>query len=704
MKKLITIFVLCYGFLLSAQNSENNSPRRSQNGEQLFNTPTGQPESRSVPIKSNLGVQNRNCTVSGVAISTTGTVPNYPTYSPPTTPVTCTPSAAFATGDSPWTGGGTTGVVVYNFSQPVSSVRVSYSAVNGVVDIGTISVNSSGVMTLSNPCGINVAGNVVTCNFGAAEYGDIGVTVSSTVPFTSITLVNTGGSSGFVGGEPCNFIIYNNCLAGTASPAFRSTFLTNRCPATSVNLNSLLPGNQPAGTQLTWHTGTPATLANMVSNPSAVGGGTYYAAFYDPNGNCFSPTTAINVSISRCISDLKIDKAVNVGSATAGTNVIFTITAANGGSSPATGVTVTDVLPSGYVLVSATPTVGTWTAPYWNVGNLAVGASATITIVATVQFSGNYSNTATIAGNQADPDFSNNTSTATIRVLIPFERIDAVDDDFRRLRINNCAGGTTPSVFSNDNINGASFLPSAVTVSLVAPLSIPGATIDANGVITIPPGTAPGSYTLNYNVCIVGGFSCDTAAVFLNIGSITIAAFNDDFQPFPISSSVGGQTPSVLTNDTYYPGVTVSLASSPIPGATIDQAGIITIPGGVAPGSYTFLYQLTDCRGNVVYAKADVLISRRVIIIDPDFPFDPIALKQVTIYPNPSNGQFTIDATGFEAKDVSVSIFNQMGRNVFENSSLKNQEKVDLSNLPKGIYFVTLTSGAESVQRKLVIE
>jgi hypothetical protein len=56
-------------------------------------------------------------------------------------------------------------------------------------------------------------------------------------------------------------------------------------------------------------------------------------------------------------------------------------------------------LSSGYTFVSATPSSGTWTAPNWS-SNLANGANATLTIVATVRATGAYGNTATITGNE----------------------------------------------------------------------------------------------------------------------------------------------------------------------------------------------------------------------------------------------------------------------------------------------------------------
>ena len=135
------------------------------------------------------------------------------------------------------------------------------------------------------------------------------------------------------------------------------------------------------------------------------------------------------------IADLAVSKSVNNSTAVVGSNVTFTITASNIGPDPASSVVVNDALPSGFTLVSATPSSGTsWSAPNWTIGNLAVGGTATLTIVATVKNGGYYANTATISGasTQMDPVLSNNSSTATVNVDSDADGIadiDDVDDD-----------------------------------------------------------------------------------------------------------------------------------------------------------------------------------------------------------------------------------------------------------------------------------
>jgi hypothetical protein len=147
-----------------------------------------------------------NCNNNGIAITVTGST--TATYSAPNSTLVCnTPVVAFS-GLGSWDGGSSTGFVRYTFSQAITCATVTYSAVNGGADIGKITVNGGGTVSLSNACGASISGNTLTCNLNS--YGNVTVKVSSTSPFTTITLTNTGGSSGWVQGNPCNFIL-NNC-------------------------------------------------------------------------------------------------------------------------------------------------------------------------------------------------------------------------------------------------------------------------------------------------------------------------------------------------------------------------------------------------------------------------------------------------------------------------------------------------------------
>ncbi len=114
------------------------------------------------------------------------------------------------------------------------------------------------------------------------------------------------------------------------------------------------------------------------------------------------------------LADLAIIKSVDEAAPSVGDQVTFTLTVTNHGPSDATGVLVNDELPDGYTFVSATPSVGNWTAPVWTIGDLASGDSATLSLLVTVNESGEYLNTATVSGDQEDPNPDNNTDDAVV--------------------------------------------------------------------------------------------------------------------------------------------------------------------------------------------------------------------------------------------------------------------------------------------------
>lgn len=612
-----------------------------------------------------------SCNVGGITV--TGYSTYNTTYLNPTNPAfSCLQPASYS-GSGLYTSGGN-GLITFSFSAPIVSAVFTFGVVNCFPspDALNVSVNSTGILNFSNSCGFNINGNQLTCNYPvdwsnvSQQYGDTSIKVSSTIPFTSITFSRTFNTlSGGVVSHPCNVSAITQCLAGNNAPALSTTSINNVCPNQNVNLSPISTSNQPMNTTLTWHSTTPANGSTVITNISSLGAGTYYAAFYDTTNNCYSPTTAVTANVNVCTSDLVVSKSVNNTNPTYNSNVTFTIKAKNNGTSPATGVIVTDNLPTGYTLISATPSVGTWSSPNWTIGNLANGSMASLSIVAKVGC-GNYQNTATITGNQIDPITSNNTSTVTINNPSPV--LTATNDDFGNTPIIVCAGGNTASVFNNDSISCNTVNSGTVTASLINNGGITGATINSNGIITVPANTPTASYLLTYKICQISNTSnCATANVKIVVQN-TINAINDDFTSTPINTTTGGTTASVLTNDSLNGGainaanITVSLVSSTsIPGATINNLGIINVPAGTAIGLYVLTYKITDnlCTLNFMTATVAVYVS------EPFIPTPPIsnsirANDDVKLIGVQSNGKIIISGAFTQYNNINKTCFARL--------------------------------------------
>jgi uncharacterized repeat protein (TIGR01451 family) len=123
----------------------------------------------------------------------------------------------------------------------------------------------------------------------------------------------------------------------------------------------------------------------------------------------------------QALVDLSVTKAGSPANQQLGTgNITWTIVVTNNGPDADTGVTVTDPMPGGNTFVSATATQGTCTGGAiltCNIGNMAAGASVTITLVTTPSVEGTQTNTVTVSGNRPETNTTNNTATATVNVF-----------------------------------------------------------------------------------------------------------------------------------------------------------------------------------------------------------------------------------------------------------------------------------------------
>ncbi len=83
-----------------------------------------------------------------------------------------------------------------------------------------------------------------------------------------------------------------------------------------------------------------------------------------------------------------------------------------------------------------------------------------------------------------------------------------------------------------------------------------------------------------------------------------------------------------------------------------------------------------------------------------------VAVSEIKAYPNPSNGQFTLQVNVPKATDATIQIFNATGQRVYQQEELltaKWEQYIDLSNQPTGMYVVMVVAEGSTYQHKLLL-
>ncbi len=227
------------------------------------------------------------------------------------------------------------------------------------------------------------------------------VAVNQNVTYV-VTVTNAGPDAA------ANVVLTDILPAGAtlvSSTASQGAPPTNNGGTLTANLGSLASGATATLTLVVKPTaaGTlrnSASVANDVTDPDSANN------VASQETTVQSGTTTPGANLSVAIADSPDPVAVNQ-------NVTYVVTVTNAGPDAAANVVLTDILPAGATLVSSTASQGgtptnnggTLTA---NLGGLASGATATLTLVVKPTAAGTLSNSASVTSDVSDPDSANN--------------------------------------------------------------------------------------------------------------------------------------------------------------------------------------------------------------------------------------------------------------------------------------------------------
>ncbi|SDK71731.1 gliding motility-associated C-terminal domain-containing protein [Pedobacter sp. ok626] len=313
--------------------------------------------------------------------------------------------------------------------------------------------------------------------------------------------------------------------------------------------------------------------------------GTYSVKVMFPDGCSITD----DITISLVSTDLAIIKSVDNSAPIVGSNVVFTLKATNNGPGAGTGITVTDLLPTGYTYVSNTAPVGTTYdagTGLWTISNLASGVEAMITITAKVNATGIYVNTATISSTGDDPEPANNSSTVTIvpsPTAIITQPSCAVETGTIEVPL---ASGGMYSIDGGTNFQVGNIFANLATADYSIVVKI-GANTSAPVTVTINEAPAAPDAPIsggNQQVCATSPIQTLTATATVPIGSTVVwydALHGGNVVANPILNTIGtvvyyAETNNGICTSKSRTAVMLNINSAPVIAQLADQTGCTT--------------------------------------------------------------------------------------------------------------------------------
>jgi hypothetical protein len=236
-------------------------------------------------------------------------------------------------------------------------------------------------------------------------------------------------------------------------------------------------------------------------------------------------------------------------------------------------------------------------------------------------------------------------------------------------------------------------LPALTGECSVEVTDTPTATDNCVGIVTATT-SDPLSYTEQGTYTITWTYDDGNGNTVTQDQSITVEDITDPSITCVADQTIDlaeGETSYTVSGTEYDPTTDDNCAVASVSNDLNDAA---TLDGEVlAIGTHTITWTVTDAGGNSVDCSTSITVNEYIGLAD-------LAKYGIGLYPNPSNGNFTIE----NADGYTVSIFNVAGELISNYEVVDNKLSITMDEAQKGMYIIRFVHEEKQFSSRFIIE
>lgn len=387
----------------------------------------------------------------------------------------------------------------------------TYNSITGIWDIGTILDGANATLQLYVTPTSSLAGTNVTNIATKTAQNEYDPTIPDTanvtvhVPIADVQLIKTTSNASPNVGQKFNYTInVTNNGPDTATGVIVTDVIPSGLTYNSYTASSGTTYNSITGI---WNIGTlnngnTAVLNLFVTPTASAANSTITNTATKTAQNEYDPTIPDTYTVSVFVpisADVQLTKTTSNTSPNVGQKYNYTVTAKNNGPDTATGIVVSDVIPSGLTYNSYTASQGTYnsTTGIWNIGILLNGANATLKLYVTPTSTVDGKSVTNVATKTAQNEYDPTTpDTANVTVKIPFT-ITIAQLEAESLYVKNYYESHSKNLPTSVTISGQAItMPQFLQLLVTGTININNNNLNPLTVIAVKPAPSPsGTFT-----------------------------------------------------------------------------------------------------------------------------------------------------------------------------------------------------------------